>query len=56
MMQVVRRQPFGFKAVRKAKQFVSRKSRLVETAFLTLAATNLFLVSSVASFYWFAHR
>ncbi len=56
MMQTVRRKPFDFKAARKAKNFVSRKSKLVERAFVSLAAANLFLLSSAVSFYWLAQR
>ncbi len=41
---------------RRVKHFVSKKSRAVELALLSLAAANLFLISSAVSFYWFAHK
>jgi hypothetical protein len=56
MMQTVRRKPFDFQPARRAKNFVSRKSKLVERAFLSLAAANLFLVSSAFSFFWLVRR
>jgi hypothetical protein len=55
MMQVVRRQPSVFTAT-KVVPFVTRKARMLEFAFVSLAATNLFIVSSAVAFYWFAHK
>jgi len=55
MMQVVRRQPSVFSADR-VVPFLSRKVRILEFAFVSLAATNLFVISSVVAFYWFVHR
>ena len=45
----VRRQPFNHVNVTYP---VSPKARLLEFAFISLAATNLFIVSSALAFYW----
>jgi hypothetical protein len=55
MMHVVRRNPSSLYAG-KLMPALSRKARMLEFAFISLAATNLFIVSSAAAFYWLAHR
>jgi hypothetical protein len=54
-MQVVRRQPSLF-VVDKTLPSLSRKARMLEFAFVSLAATNMFIVSSALAFYWLGHR
>jgi hypothetical protein len=61
MMHVVRRPQLAFSSqpvfnVDRAIPFISRKARMLEFAFVSLAATNLFIVTSAVAFYWFANK
>jgi hypothetical protein len=55
MMQVVRRQS-SVLGMESALPAISRKARMLEFAFVSLAATNIFIVSSAVAFYWFANK
>ncbi len=54
-MHVVRRNP-SYSSEQRVDAAASRKARLLEVAFISLAATNLFIVTSAIVFYWLSHR
>ena len=53
MLQVVRRKP---STTTSATPYITRKARRLEIAFVTLAAANLFVLSSALSFYMLVHK
>jgi hypothetical protein len=57
MLQIVRRQTETSPSLAgKVLPFISRKERRLEIAFVSLAATNLFFISSAIAFYFLAHK